>query len=264
MSLREDRWRIDRPPTRRWPEARRGHAGSLSRPGRHASRGRGVGYLAFCRPACWLPRPISTMWPRTEASAFLALAVSRASRSCSAACSWCRGLARGRLLAPGLGLELALDRWPGRRIRVPGGLRHVLRQRIGELEFPDRQPWIAPSRSCLITVPCNHPSILGQGRRLETRADLKGIRGTPRIRIARCARAKTPSRSRSPGRRGGHHFVCGVRSRQGNQTPEPTVSKVFSAVPASSASISRSSLLSVLDRQTAQATSRMPMTPTTP
>src|SRR5208337_710212 len=48
------------------------------------------------------------------------------------------------------------------------------------------------------------------------------------------------------------------------QWPEPTVSKLFSAVPVSSDSISRSSLLSVLDRQTAQATSRIPMTPTTP
>lgn len=48
------------------------------------------------------------------------------------------------------------------------------------------------------------------------------------------------------------------------QCLEPTVSKLFSAVPMSSDSISRSSLLSVLDRQTAQATSRMPMTPMTP
>lgn len=42
-------------------------------------------HLARWRPACWFPRPISTMWSRLDASAFRAWVDSRASRSCSAA-----------------------------------------------------------------------------------------------------------------------------------------------------------------------------------
>src|SRR4051794_17793992 len=78
---------------------------------------------------------------------------------------------------------------------------------------------------------------------------------------------ETPCRAVVPARRGVLDRVVSSRvaSRRmltdaaGRQTPDPTVSKVFSAAaePESSASISRSSLLSVFDRQTAQATPRM-------
>ena len=60
--------------------------------------------------------------------------------------------------------------------------------------------------------------------------------------------------------------VCGFRLAAAfdDQSPTPTVSRLLlaSAEPASSASISRSSLLSVLLRQTAQATPAMQSRPT--
>ena len=41
-----------------------------------------------CRPACWLPRPMSTIRYRLAAASLLAVAVSFDSRACSAARSW--------------------------------------------------------------------------------------------------------------------------------------------------------------------------------
>ena len=55
-----------------------------------------------CRPACWLPRPMATMRSRIEPSAFLASAVSWASRACSATVS-CGGFFLPPFVSPATG-----------------------------------------------------------------------------------------------------------------------------------------------------------------
>ncbi len=95
--------------------------------------------VARWRPACWLPRPMSTIRSRIDPSAFLAWLFSRASRICSAASPLSSDglpLAWQTCFSP---LPLPLPRpWARPLDRRPGTARvrscRLLRQRIGQLE----------------------------------------------------------------------------------------------------------------------------------